>query len=292
MAIKDYSTTPDLNTQISGINIAEGCAPSGINNAIRQLMADVKAESEATQNKDTAQDAAIAGKLDKSGGTMTGALEFAQNSNIAIKARGSDGFGIHREVNNELWDTNFFRLQPDGTIWMRSFDNGDMCDYMFHGDGAIRADGAPINLPTGSVIAFAAASHPEGFLLCNGATVSRTTYASLFSIIGTTYGTGDGSSTFTLPNLVDRFVMGSTGCGTYWSAGVPNVYGDFDAESGSGYANTTGAFVVRGADAGKAYSAGGSHLVYNFNASRSNSIYGNSDTVQPPALTMRYYIKY
>ena len=66
MAIKDYSTTPDLNTQISGINIAEGCAPSGINNAIRQLMADVKAEKDSrdTQTtdqatKDAAQDAAI-----------------------------------------------------------------------------------------------------------------------------------------------------------------------------------------------------------------------------------------
>lgn len=42
MAVKDYSTNPDENTTISGINIAEGCAPSGINNAIRQLMADVK----------------------------------------------------------------------------------------------------------------------------------------------------------------------------------------------------------------------------------------------------------
>lgn len=42
MAVKDYKTNPDLNTTISGINIAEGCPPSGINNAIRQLMADVK----------------------------------------------------------------------------------------------------------------------------------------------------------------------------------------------------------------------------------------------------------
>ena len=42
MAVKDYNTNPDLNTTISGINIAEGCPPSGINNAIRQLMADVK----------------------------------------------------------------------------------------------------------------------------------------------------------------------------------------------------------------------------------------------------------
>ena len=80
MAIKDYSTTPDLNTQISGINIAEGCAPSGINNAIRQLMADVKAEKEAKDAeqaaKDAQQDSAITaaqttanGKQDKLGYT-------------------------------------------------------------------------------------------------------------------------------------------------------------------------------------------------------------------------------
>ena len=43
MSVSDYRTNPDENTSISGINIAEGCLPSGINNAIRQLMADVKA---------------------------------------------------------------------------------------------------------------------------------------------------------------------------------------------------------------------------------------------------------
>ena len=63
MAIKDYSTDPDLNTQISGINIAEGCAPSGINNAIRQLMADVKEAGEAQAAKDAEQDAAINSKV-------------------------------------------------------------------------------------------------------------------------------------------------------------------------------------------------------------------------------------
>lgn len=68
MAVKDYNTDPDLNTSISGINIAEGCPPSGINNAIRQLMADVKEESDAVASqaasqaaKDSAQDTAIAG---------------------------------------------------------------------------------------------------------------------------------------------------------------------------------------------------------------------------------------
>ena len=49
MAVSSYNTNPDLNTTISGINIAEGCPPSGLNNALRQLMADVKAESDALQ---------------------------------------------------------------------------------------------------------------------------------------------------------------------------------------------------------------------------------------------------
>lgn len=60
MAVKDYNVDPDLNTTISGINIAEGCAPSGINNAIRQLMADVKEASEEQTSKDAEQDADIA----------------------------------------------------------------------------------------------------------------------------------------------------------------------------------------------------------------------------------------
>lgn len=58
MAVKDYSTNPDENTTISGINIAEGCAPSGINNAIRQLMADAKSDHDAQEktNKELEKD--------------------------------------------------------------------------------------------------------------------------------------------------------------------------------------------------------------------------------------------
>jgi microcystin-dependent protein len=55
-------------------------------------------------------------------------------------------------------------------------------------------------VPTGTVISSASSATPTGYLYCNGAAVSRTTYADLFSAIGTTYGTGDGSTTFNLPN--------------------------------------------------------------------------------------------
>jgi len=53
------------------------------------------------------------------------------------------------------------------------------------------------------------ATAPSGFLLCNGAAVSRTTYAALFAIVGTIFGAGDGSTTFLLPNYTDRMPIGA-----------------------------------------------------------------------------------
>ena len=62
--------------------------------------------------------------------------------------------------------------------------------------------------PAGMVSQFAGSAAPTGWLLCDGTAVSRTTYASLFTAIGTTYGAGDGSTTFNLPNLRGRVPVG------------------------------------------------------------------------------------
>ena len=69
---------------------------------------------------------------------------------------------------------------------------------------------------TGMLLMFAgpSGSTPSGFLFCNGAAVSRTTYSTLFGIIGTTYGVGDGSTTFNIPDLRQRFPMGVAASGT------------------------------------------------------------------------------
>ena len=64
-------------------------------------------------------------------------------------------------------------------------------------------------IPVGSMQAFAGSSAPTGWLLCNGTTASRTTYSNLFSVIGTTYGVGDGSTTFGLPDMRGRVPMGA-----------------------------------------------------------------------------------
>jgi microcystin-dependent protein len=67
---------------------------------------------------------------------------------------------------------------------------------------------AQTGVPTGSVISFAGSSAPTGWLICDGSAVSRTIYSDLYSIIGDTYGSGDGSTTFNTPDLRRRTVIG------------------------------------------------------------------------------------
>jgi microcystin-dependent protein len=72
---------------------------------------------------------------------------------------------------------------------------------------------------TGEMIAFAGGTPPTGWLMCNGAAVSRTTYAALFAVCGETYGEGDGSNTFNLPDLAGRFPFGADGSHDRGTAG-------------------------------------------------------------------------
>ena len=80
--------------------------------------------------------------------------------------------------------------------------------------GAVTATQSALNsatsfdMPSGSIIAFAGSSAPTGFLICDGSAISRTTYATLFAVVSTTYGLGDGSTTFNLPDLRERVIAG------------------------------------------------------------------------------------
>ena len=63
-------------------------------------------------------------------------------------------------------------------------------------------------IPSGTIVAYGAASAPTGWLLCDDSAVSRSTYARLFAVIGTGYGAGDGSTTFNVPDLRDKVPLG------------------------------------------------------------------------------------
>ena len=63
---------------------------------------------------------------------------------------------------------------------------------------------------TGTILPWSTVTPPSGFLECDGTAASRTTYAALFAVIGTTYGVGDGSTTFNVPNLADNVAVGKS----------------------------------------------------------------------------------
>ena len=75
--------------------------------------------------------------------------------------------------------------------------------------GNLNIDGSTIyGLPIGSVISYTIDTPPSGYLMCDGSAVSRTTYIQLFNVIGTTFGSGDGSTTFNIPDIQGRTVVG------------------------------------------------------------------------------------
>ena len=82
--------------------------------------------------------------------------------------------------------------------------------------------------PVGQIVAWSgsASSLPTGYFLCDGSAISRTTYAALFTVVGTTHGAGNGSTTFNIPDLRDRFVVGASSSGGY---SVGNTGGSKDA---------------------------------------------------------------
>lgn len=94
--------------------------------------------------------------------------------------------------------------------------------------GAWRSAPLPVGgLPAGSIIQWSSNTAPANWLICDGAAVSRVTYSSLFAVIGTTYGAGNGSTTFNLPDLRGRVAVGRDGSQT-----------EFDALGESGGAKT------------------------------------------------------
>ena len=181
------------------------------------------------------------------------------------------------------------------------------CDALDSADNILRR-GAVI----GEIRWFAMSTLPEGWLVCNGASVSTSDYAALFAAIGKTF-TPRLTSTdpdvenpeysdptvFLLPNLMGKVPWGtSSQVGTEMEAGLPNIYGDgpwmyaydhvnSDMSNGVFRWSTYGG----GVDNNNPSSTTGSGNL-RFNANWSNPIYGKSGTVQPPALCLLPCIRY
>tara|TARA_B100000212_G_C27379673_1_gene536421 strand:+ start:451 stop:1023 length:573 start_codon:yes stop_codon:yes gene_type:complete len=97
--------------------------------------------------------------------------------------------------------------------------NYEATKYDFDGANLTGIEG----IPTATIVPWSSASVPSGFLECNGAAVSRSTYSALFAIVGTTYGAGDGATTFNLPDLQDNVAIGKSGTKALASTGGANT---------------------------------------------------------------------
>ena len=156
-------------------------------------------------------------------------------------------------------------------------------------------------LPVGMILAWPGTKAPSGWLNCDGSVVSRTTYADLFSVIGTTFGAGDGSTTFKLPDYRGDFLRGylsgtSSAIGTRQAEGLPNISGrlDFGKQVG-GMSSSSGAFSHKNISQDWAGTSTGTVNVIdyvNFDASRSNGLYGDSSHVTPRNNAVSWCIKY
>ena len=147
-----------------------------------------------------------------------------------------------------------------------------------------------IAAPTGSVYTFAGSTVPTGWLKCNGALLSRTTYASLFAVIGTTYGAGDGSTTFALPDLRGEFVRGVDD-----GRGV-----DSGRSLGSAQAAYAGSLTINSVTANMQGNSSGVPIIDSFTIN-GNTFNDNTNTVvvpvtagdaRPRNVAMHFIIKY
>ena len=181
--------------------------------------------------------------------------------------------------------------------------NYEATKYDFSGANLTGIEG----VNTGIIVPWSDASIPSGFLECTGAAVSRSTYSDLFGVVGTTYGAGDGSSTFNLPNLTDKCCISTSpskalassgGANTVTSTGnitggaSPQGLGTGDIPSHAHSYNTGGAAAAngnqfsRGEDNTPPIGSSADHT----HPSAANFV-GGSDSVLQPYLTLIYIIK-
>lgn len=150
-------------------------------------------------------------------------LTYAQN--VAINSDGSaPNASAMLDVNStskglltpRMTQAQRTAISPAATGLLVYQTDGSVGYYYYDGSSWLQiSSSATVTTPAGIISQFAGASAPGCYLLCQGQAVSRTTYAALFQVIGTTYGSGNGTTTFNLPDLRTRVPVGLNSTGTF-----------------------------------------------------------------------------
>lgn len=177
-----------------------------LKSVLKTTFPNITGEMNATQDK-------LNNTLDKRGDTMTGALVLP----------GAPTADLHASTKKYVDDLKTYTdgLNASQTTAISALGTASDAKYLRYDTNAqglttTQQSNAQANIginantfvPSGAVMHFARGSAPSGWLVCDGSAISRTTYASLFAAIGSTFGAGDGSTTFNLPDLRGEFIRG------------------------------------------------------------------------------------
>lgn len=202
-------------------------------------------------------------------------------------------------INCETWmivDSTAMWLHPptvylDSALFTPSFGSPQNILWLNPANGLllwshIDSLSLPNTNPPGTILMYGAASAPANYLLCDGTAVSRTIYAALFAIIGTTYGVGDGSTTFNLPDMRQRFPLGKAVSGTGSTLGgtggtIDHLHTVDPPNTTSGTPSATAQATALGPTVGS-----GTHT-HDVNIAQFNS-----GTANPPFQTVNFIIKF
>lgn len=219
----------------TAINFAEGQAPSTLNDAARALMAVVRKFYE-----------------DMRGGLVTGgtstAYTLATNEGwdayadgMVLKARLSVTNGASATLNVDSLGAKAIQVAVGTAAAAGSLIAGAVYSFTYYAaDGVFIVAGAAGRgtKDVGDVFATGRSTAPGGSVLCYGQAISRTTYADLFSAIGTTFGVGNGTTTFNVPDLRGRTIAGKDDMG---GSAASRLTGQSGGITGTGLGNTGGA---------------------------------------------------
>ena len=235
------------------------------------------------------------GKLiDATSGTWTLTLPAAATAgdgfNVSLRNSGSGAITIDPNLSETI----------DGAATL-SVNAGESLVMYCNGTAWVTV-GKSSGVPSGTMTAYGGSSAPSGWLLCDGSAVSRTTYASLFSAIGTTFGVGDGSTTFNLPDARGRVLAGKDNMGGSAASRVTTAGSGVDgatlgATGGSQTHTLTTAQLpahnhgLTIYDSAPGVSASGGGAGSATSSSTGNAGSGDPHNNMPPTLVVNYIIK-
>lgn len=209
--VASWSQTASSNaTADSNVGMAEGMAPSAVNDGIRALMASVAMWRDDMAGTLTTGGTSTAYTVTTNQGFAT--LAALSGRKLVIKFNATNGASPTLNVDGlgakaiKLDTTTAIptAVIRKNTIHHLTYDNSNSCFILHNGDALE---------PPGIIKPYAGTAAPNGYLLCDGSAVSRTTYADLFAVTSTTFGVGNGTTTFNVPDLNGRVPVGKDNAG-------------------------------------------------------------------------------